>query len=114
MRLLRRHSCAVGSGDSCSTPSGIESDGAAWVCLHGARCELPTDLTVSKVEHVAVKLEALKIYNFAFPGATVEEDLKRELSRFYAKFPKKKDMGTKYALDSASTLYGILGIRSND
>ncbi|KAI0054124.1 carbohydrate esterase family 16 protein [Auriscalpium vulgare] len=52
-----------------------------------------------------------EIHNFAFPGATAEEDLSNQLSRFLTMFSKKDSIDGTLAWDSDGTTYFLfLGI----
>ena len=46
------------------------------------------------------------VYNYATPGATIEDDLPFELSRFFSVFPQKVTPRSEPALNSTDTLYG--------
>ncbi|KAI0689877.1 hypothetical protein BC835DRAFT_1418189 [Cytidiella melzeri] len=51
------------------------------------------------------------VYNFAFPGATAEDDLEDELAQFYKMFPKKASPKESPPLDSTKITYFVfLGI----
>ncbi|KAJ6621353.1 hypothetical protein B0H10DRAFT_2163163 [Mycena sp. CBHHK59/15] len=47
------------------------------------------------------------VHNFAFPGATAEEDLNEQLSRFFVRFPKKSHPKSIPALDAEKTAYSF-------
>ncbi|GLB40125.1 hypothetical protein LshimejAT787_0706350 [Lyophyllum shimeji] len=52
-----------------------------------------------------------RLYNFAFPGATAEDDLSGQLSRFLDRFSKQEDNDKTPALDPHGTIYFVfLGI----
>ncbi|KAI6128911.1 hypothetical protein EDD16DRAFT_26463 [Pisolithus croceorrhizus] len=47
----------------------------------------------------------VEIHNFAFPGATVEDDLSKQLSHFFRLFPKKNSPSELPVLDANGTTY---------
>lgn len=49
----------------------------------------------------------VEIHNFAFPGATVEDDLSKQLSQFFRLFPKKNSPSELPVLDANRTTYFI-------
>ncbi|KAK0206996.1 hypothetical protein DFS33DRAFT_1256362, partial [Desarmillaria ectypa] len=53
------------------------------------------------------------LHNFAFPSATMEDDLSRELSRSFTRFPKKSQPNSVPALNLAKTIY-VLYLGIND
>ncbi|KAF9482559.1 hypothetical protein BDN70DRAFT_801301, partial [Pholiota conissans] len=53
------------------------------------------------------------IHNFSFPSATVENDLSRQLSHFFVRFPKKSQANPAPALDPTKTIY-VLFLGIND
>ncbi|KAI1790022.1 hypothetical protein LXA43DRAFT_1017956 [Ganoderma leucocontextum] len=68
-----------------------------------------------QVEHLYRRIRArsntLELQNFAFPGATAEEDLLAQLAAFFEKFPAKGRNNPTPALDQDSTSYFVfLGI----
>ncbi|KIY48525.1 hypothetical protein FISHEDRAFT_73495 [Fistulina hepatica ATCC 64428] len=80
-------------GDSYSAPTEEET----WVnYLQGD----------ARFHHTAIR-------NFAFPGATAEEDLVSQLARFFAVFPPMKTRDSKPVLDPTRTCY-VLALGVND
>ncbi|KAI5992069.1 SGNH hydrolase-type esterase domain-containing protein [Pisolithus albus] len=49
----------------------------------------------------------VEIHNFAFPGATVEDDFSKQLSHFFKLFPKKNSPTELPVLDANGTTYFI-------
>ncbi len=47
----------------------------------------------------------LELQNFAFPGATAEEDLPVQLAAFFEKYPAKGRNNPTHALDKYSSSY---------
>ncbi|KIM66770.1 carbohydrate esterase family 16 protein [Scleroderma citrinum Foug A] len=67
------------------------------------------------VDHLGRRLrkqnKEVEIHNFAFPGATAEEDLSKQLSRFFTVFPTKNSSSKTPPLDPDKTTFFIfLGI----
>ncbi|KAI6123289.1 hypothetical protein EV401DRAFT_2195993 [Pisolithus croceorrhizus] len=57
------------------------------------------------VKRVRNRSNGVEIHNFAFPGATVEDDLSKQLSRFFGLFPKKNSPSELPVLDAGRTTY---------
>ncbi|KAJ7156014.1 hypothetical protein C8R43DRAFT_818005, partial [Mycena crocata] len=50
------------------------------------------------------------VHNFAFLGATAEENLAHQLTRFFDQFPRKCDAKSAPALDAETTYFVFIGI----
>ncbi|KAK0230346.1 hypothetical protein IW262DRAFT_1488739 [Armillaria fumosa] len=83
------------SGDSYSKPD-LEEESAVWV-------------------DYLLKDTSICVHDLAFPSATVEDDLPRQLSRFFTCFPKKSPWANSDVptLDSITTIY-VLYLGIND
>ncbi|KAK0461656.1 uncharacterized protein EV420DRAFT_1266339, partial [Desarmillaria tabescens] len=60
-----------------------------------------------------LKDSSIRLHNFAFPSATMEDDLLGQLSRFFARFPKKSPANPIPILDPNETIY-VLFLDIND
>ncbi|KAI6108141.1 SGNH hydrolase-type esterase domain-containing protein [Pisolithus sp. B1] len=89
MKQLRPHLIVPISGDSYSKLNHDET----WA-----------DHLVKRLRNRSNEVE---IYNFAFPGATVEDDLSKQLSHFFRLFPKKNSPSELPVLDAGRTTYFI-------
>ena len=54
------------------------------------------------------RLELSNVQNFAIPGATAEDDLARQLTRFFEDFPETAPPTNNPLLPSAATTYCLL------
>ncbi|KAK0243216.1 hypothetical protein EDD85DRAFT_947362 [Armillaria nabsnona] len=91
---IQRVSLVQRNGDSYSKPD-LEEESAVWV------------------DHL-LRDTSICVHNLAFPSATVEDDLPRQLSRFFTCFPKKSPSNSDVpTLDPTKTIY-VLYLCIND
>ena len=48
-----------------------------------------------------------RLYNYAIPGATIEDDLSSELARFFSAFSRKVTPTSQPSFNPVETLYGM-------
>lgn len=72
----------------------------------------------TQIDHLKANLcEGKKfiVDNFAVPGDTTQDDLSRQIERFFARYPDRPQLGKPdrcSSLDPTTTLYGKLSISS--